>query len=155
MPHLRIKKRTLQLDDDRAILIGGTPSNPIWTTVGEKRMSPEEKQELSANLAAQRKQAAVHKVVQRVHAHFEQFLIYSLACMAPKDVSEAYAGGNDGPWDLWLREQPFGFHTEGLTATITHKGKEIATTTAKVDPLLKADVEQMLKMEKAMAKANL
>lgn len=149
-------KRTARLAREEAIVIDHTPDGqPVFTTAGELAMSPEDKAQLSLNLASHNKRVYVEKIVKAVQEQFAQWFEVSLLNLAPSEVSDDYLNGDVADFELWLKEQPIKCITDGLTATILRNGAEIASTSATVDPLVEHDVLMMLKMDKVMAQGGL
>lgn len=155
MARLHIKKRTKQLDDAREVLLSGSASNPIWTTRGELELSGDDKKELSANLAAQRRQAALHKHVERVLEGFATFLLEHLYPLAPASIQASFNNSDDNSLYRWAQDNGFRFERKGLEAVLLHKGSVIASTKATVDPFYRSDIEQMLKWEETMERNGL
>lgn len=146
--------RTQQLDDSQPVVIGGTPSDPIWTTRGELKMSPEDKLQLSHNLSLHHRRVHVEKVVSHIEGQFAQWFELSILGMAPKQVADAYVAGDTSSFESWLADQPLKCVTDGLTARIIRNGQEIAMTSARVDPLIESDVVVMLKAHQIVARGK-
>lgn len=149
-------KRTARLAREEAIVIDRTPDGqPIFTTAGELAMSPEDKANLSLNLAAHNKRVYVEKIVKSVQQQFAQWFEISILNLAPTLVAGAYMAGDTAQFEAWLTEQPLKCVTDGLTATILRNGEELASTSATVDPLVEHDVLMVLKMDKVMVQGGL
>lgn len=150
-----MRKRTRQIDESREIQIGGTKSHPTWTTAGELAMNGDENVELSHNLRMRRRAEAVNKVVQQLLEGFAAWLETCILDLAPKNVFASYSGrSGDGQklFHEWLARVPFKFVMDGLTARFFYNGKELASTTAKVDPMMEAEVLSMMKFKSILAK---
>lgn len=143
------RKRTARLARDEVIVIDRTSDGqPIWTTAGELAMSPEDKAHLSLNLSAHHKRVYVEKVVRKVQEQFAQWFEISIVQLAPREVADAYCNGVMEPFEAWLSEQPLKCVTDGLIARILRNGDEIASTSARVDPLIENDVLLMLRADR-------
>ena len=156
---LSLTKRTQQLDDAREVLITHTATGqPIWTTAGQNRMTAADKEELSANLAAQRRGAAVQEATKRVLDAASKFLEHSIMELAPPPVMASYTGelADDGAtFGDWLENSGFAFKQDGLRSVLLHGGKEVASFTAKVNPAIEDSVVQMLRFEHSLANSML
>lgn len=153
--NLAIQKRTEQLDNSKEVLLSHTPDGqPIWTTAGSSKMSAGEKEELSANLAAHRRLAAIKQAAQEVKTAAATFLECVVMNTAPAPVVASYNGDLDdagATFKDWFLHSGFTFKQDELTSIVLHGGKEVARFDAKVDPLLRADVIQMLAFERSLA----
>lgn len=156
-PHLRIKNRVQSIDDGREELIAQGPNGPIWTTAGERRMTGDDKSELSHNLKAHAHMAAVQQAVQQVFeasAIFAESTIRDLAALHARnddpDARRAHLSlngeldDNGAAFLDWGKR--FSFRQEGLTGILLDKGSEVARFTAKIDGRLVPDVLAQIRL---------
>lgn len=149
--NLRLPKRTQQIDDNREKLLGyDTEGGPIWTTANAHLLNGDEKHHLSQNLANNLRSAAVHKAVQEIQRGAATFMEHSVMELAPPNVLASYQG-DAVLFKEWFVNMGFGFKQDGLKSALLIKGSEVASMTAKCDPLLQSDIETMLKFEHIMA----
>lgn len=157
MAHLRIPKRTTQIDRDREVQIGQTADGqPIWTDKGNQSLTLDQKHELSHNLAAQRRYAAIqqilHKVLEAASGFYESIVVRSM----PVNVLANYQNSSESPalFVDWLVNSGFRHKWEGLTFIVTHSGKEVARTTATVPTWAQLEVIAALRTDQIMEEAS-
>ena len=145
-------KRTQQLADAREVLIThAADGTPIWTTAGQNRMTPSNKEELSANLKARQHHNRVFQEAQKVQLGAEGFWEAIILGAAPQSILDAYAAEDKVTVAKWVLQSGFTFKQDGLTSRVFHKGAEVASFVAKVDPRLEADVLMALKVGEGVA----
>lgn len=149
--NLRLPNRVKQIDSQREKLLGyATDNSPIWCEAGAHELTGDEKHHLSQNLANNQRAAAVAKSVQEIQRGAAAFMEHSVMELAPANVIESY--NSDGKlFKEWFVNTGFGFKQDGLKSVLLIKGAEVGSMTAKCDPLLKSDIEVMLKFEQTMA----
>lgn len=152
--NIRLPKRTQQIDNQREKLLGyATDNSPIWCEAGAHLLNGDEKHHLSQNLANNLHSASVHKAVLEIQRGAAVFLEHSIMELAPPNVLDSYRG--DGAlFKAWFVNTGFGFKQDGLKTVILIKGSEVGSMTAKCDPLLRSDIETMLKFEQVMARGR-
>jgi hypothetical protein len=152
--NLRLPNRVKQIDSQREKLLGyATDNSPIWCEAGAHELTGDEKHHLSQNLANNQRAAAVAKSVQEIQRGAAVFLEHSIMELAPPNVLNSYRG--DGVlFKEWFVNMGFGYKQDGLKSVLLIKGTEVGAITAKCDPLLKSDIELMLKFEQTMAKGK-
>lgn len=152
------KKRVRSLDDAKEVLITHrADGTPIWTTVGDNRMTGDNKAELSSNLAAARHQAEVVKTMRYVQESASAFFEAMILQVAPQAVLDDYAahsaGQSKGSLFLeWFEKSGFGYKQDGLKSVVTYKGRVLSEMTATVDPRLAQDVINMLAFDASLVR---
>lgn len=149
--HIGGDKRTQQLEDAKEVLVTkAADGTVIWTTAGQNRMTPGNKEELSANLKARQHHNRVVQEARKVQAGAAGFFETIVLGAAPQAVLDSYAG--DGAlFAEWMVGAGFTFKQDGLTSRAFHHGVEMASFTAKVDPRLEAEVLLILKVDEGVS----
>lgn len=157
--HIKGKKRTARIDDEREVLLFQTPNGPVWAEAGAHKLTGDEKSELSAKLKAKAREAEVLKAAQQVQTMAAAFVESTLLSVAPQQVLQSYLSGMSGSegdggtlFADWLDKSGFGFRQEGLRSVITYRGKVINEVTATVDPRLALDVIAALRTDAMVAR---
>lgn len=145
-------KRTEQLDNDKEVLLFDTPNGPIWTTKGNLRRSPAEREQLAANLKAAQKLGAVGGVIKGIKLVVDAWLNSVFEELAPASVlnrptpEEVQAAMGE-----WIVAEGYSFHRDGLTWLVKRQGTVVVELPIHIDASIRDEVLFMMKMEEAAA----
>lgn len=150
--HIGGPKRTTRLDDAKEVLVThAADGTPIWTTVGDKRMSADNKAELSDNLRKRALYNAAIGVMQKVQAGAAGFFESVVMNAAPPHVLDAYQQGDTAPLAEWLPHSGFTFKQDGLRSIVLHQGSVMADFTATVPAAVEQQVLALLRMDEGVS----
>lgn len=155
-------KRTERIDRDREHQIGVTfDGQPVWTTVGSSKLTPDQAHELSHNLAAQQRYAAIQQVTLKVLEASCGFFDSIALNAAPARIADLLQRPDDqltteDKQEIvdWLVNSGFKHHWDGLTFVVTYRGTEVARTTASVPAWMQLEVLAALQTDRMMVNAK-
>ncbi len=150
--HIGGKKRTEAIDDARPVVVMQGANGPVWIEAGSKKMTGDNKAELSANLRARQRHAEVVRQMKKVQEGAAGFFEAVVLGAAPQAVLDAYKEGDVGMFGRWMQGSGFTYKQDGLRSIALHNGTEVASFTARVDARLEADVLAMLRLDEGISR---
>lgn len=150
MARLNVKRRTVALDDAKEVALGKLPDGTdVWTTVGEQKMSGDDKLQLAHNLRGQRHAARVADAVEKAEVAMSAFVERVLTGVMPDRVLDSYQGATPeerGLFNHWMKQAGFTFETNGLRVVVLFRGKVLADAVpVRVPHDIETDVVRELK----------
>ena len=141
-------KRTRQLDRAKEVLIRrNRDGSPVWTTVGDMEMTPDQKAQLSHNLRARQRHAVVAKMAEECFRKAERVLIKTFVDLAPENVLRDFdEKGEDGQlFREWMAKAGLEVIWENVTFHIKFRDKILVSMPATIDPRFATEVASYIK----------
>lgn len=141
-----MKKRTEAIDDSKELLLfTQADGSPVWTNVGQLKLTREQLEERAAKLKHARHFGKIQNVVGAIRRLVNAWLESVFEELAPASIT------GEKSMCEWIIAEGYSFHRDGLTWLVKRQGVVVVELPVQIDASIRDEVIFMMRMEEAAA----